>query len=749
MADKFLIAPFDSGLRDDLPSWLIPEKAFTRLNNAYVFRGRVKKRFGSVLIGTNLNDAKYDHLYSRLRIALSGGAGVGTTDGGGDAAGTIPGDTTSWAKLGITFSIDIDGTDTAIYTVKEAGVARDMLQTYATTTATYSTTNGQYSFTGAPADKQIYVYLNLPVMGFFNYESGPVNEHSTFAFDTRAVYKYDGTSWERNGTTTWKGTQTDYFWAENHENPVDASINSFATNYNVTKSGAPAATDDPIYYYDGSTWTNFSTITKFYHDSVAGDEDYVASCRCIASFDGSLLLFNVIEHDNSANTNKHFPFRLRYSAPGNPFAADAWLEKGQEYGVNKYAGGGFIDAPTSEEITSVAFIKDRLVVYCERSTYELMATGDNELPFKFQAINDDSGSEGTFSTVIFDKHVLTVSTTGINSCDGAYVQRIDEEIPDKVFEILKTSAGTKRIYGVRDFYNEMVYWSYLKRSHATENTYNDSLMVYNYRAGTWAFNDDCINSFGYLEAEEDLTGAATKAVICGNHKGFIFVIDSDGMYWGKNAESQNIVDMSYVAVTPTSGTTTLTIPYHNLRDNDFIKVQYPQGLTSWTDGIYKVTRVDADNVEITTATWTETYTGGGNISLVSRMEIETKDLNPYIQDGSSIYLGEVNFNVDKIANGEVTVNYSTSSSVNVDMVSDATSSGAILGTSILETGAYSTIPLEAYQDKLWHKVYLQAEGRFVKLKLSLSDTQMVDENISEASFTLNGMILNIRKGGNV
>jgi len=262
MADKFLIAPFDSGLRDDLPSWLIPEKAFTRLNNAYVFRGRVKKRFGSVLIGTNLNDAKYDHLYSRLRIALSGGAGVGTTDGGGDAAGTIPGDTTSWAKLGITFSIDIDGTDTAIYTVKEAGVARDMLQTYATTTATYSTTNGQYSFTGAPADKQIYVYLNLPVMGFFNYESGPVNEHSTFAFDTRAVYKYDGTSWERNGTTTWKGTQTDYFWAENHENPVDASINSFATNYNVTKSGAPAATDDPIYYYDGSTWTNFSTIRK-------------------------------------------------------------------------------------------------------------------------------------------------------------------------------------------------------------------------------------------------------------------------------------------------------------------------------------------------------------------------------------------------------------------------------------------------------------------------------------------------------
>lgn len=49
--DRFLIAPFNSGLQANLKPFLIPEDAFSQLLNAYVFRGRVTKRFGERLMG--------------------------------------------------------------------------------------------------------------------------------------------------------------------------------------------------------------------------------------------------------------------------------------------------------------------------------------------------------------------------------------------------------------------------------------------------------------------------------------------------------------------------------------------------------------------------------------------------------------------------------------------------------------------------------------------------------------------------
>jgi len=66
MAQKFLIGYVgnDNGLQTDLKPWLLPDNAFSSLNNAYVFRGRVRKRFGSTTHGCQL------FLSSRLRMDL-------------------------------------------------------------------------------------------------------------------------------------------------------------------------------------------------------------------------------------------------------------------------------------------------------------------------------------------------------------------------------------------------------------------------------------------------------------------------------------------------------------------------------------------------------------------------------------------------------------------------------------------------------------------------------------------------------
>lgn len=141
MANRFFIAPYDenSGQQNNIRPWLIPDNAFETLNNAYVFRGRVRKRFGSRYFA-NENDS----LKSRLRV------NVGTTDGAGDNVLTaVP---TATGSIGQMFSI---GTNKFTVVI----VNGSMLQTTPITLATFNTGTGDFQFTGADALTDIYLSL--------------------------------------------------------------------------------------------------------------------------------------------------------------------------------------------------------------------------------------------------------------------------------------------------------------------------------------------------------------------------------------------------------------------------------------------------------------------------------------------------------------------------------------------------------------------------------------------------------------
>ncbi len=100
-------------------------------------------------------------------------------------------------------------------------------------------------------------------------------------------------------------------------------------------------------------------------------------------------MLNTIEQNSGGTTNTAYPQRARFCHYGAPFSGGtanplAWLEPNQTNGPNKAEGGGFIDAATDEEIVSAEFIKDRLIVYFERSTWELAYTGNQVYPFTWQ-----------------------------------------------------------------------------------------------------------------------------------------------------------------------------------------------------------------------------------------------------------------------------------------------------------------------------------------------------------------------------
>lgn len=791
--DRFLIAPFSSGLQTDLRPWLIPEDAFASLRNAYVFRGRVRKRFGSTLTGNGTPGSVTAPLFSRLRIPLAGGAGVGTTDAMGAATGTVPG---SIFKVGQMFSIDDQ-----LFTVAATGTPTTLLSTDASvTTHTFNTTTGVYTFDGATPNTQIYFYPAEPVMGLTNYESGTVNNQPSYAFDTQFAYTYSGGSWIRSGTGSiplWHGDNLDFYWSYNYEGVADNTVALFVTNFQATV-GTGAVTDDPIWSFNGSSWSPFSyspdatinptnqqpyTVTTTTGASGSIIANYVQSARIVVSFKNRLLLLNTIE--NNANgatafdplnptttgitpanyltsTSKAYPQRVRYSHVGSPFSDNAWLEPNQVYtnGTNPQVvadGAGFEDATTEEEIIGAEFIKDRLIVFFERSTWELAYTGNEVRPFVWQKINTELGSEATFSTVPFDKVVLAIGNTGVHACNGSNVERIDNKIPDLIFQIVDKNLGVQRVAGIRDYYTELVYWTFPSIEQNPNEVYPTKVLVYNYKTGSWALNDDCITCFGYFEQQEDTTWATAQGtwqqanyswtsgvvqaqfrqVIAGNQQGYIFYIDPD--------DNSNATVMTITNMANSGNNLLLTIVDHTLDVGEYIAIENAQGVTGVNSNIYTVLQFVSTNQVLVgnpsqTTNITGTYTGGGVVRRVSNIQILSKQWNPYVQEGRNVYVAKIDFGVMKTSAGQVTVDYYPSAT-ELSMLTAGTATNMIMGTGVLETSPYADVPLETEQNRLWHPVYLQSDGECIQILISMSPTQIINPQIAYSPFELEGLVL--------
>lgn len=753
--DKFLIAPYNSGLRKDLTTWLSPQDSFQRFENVNIFRGKIKKRFGAKLTGTTLT--------SRTRYL------VGTTDGAGTIVATkLPG--AIFDTIGQMFSIGDQ-----VFTVKEAGVDKAMLMSSGGGTAIYTTTGaneGKFQFTTVDGHTtSIYWYPAQPIMGITHYELGSVNEHTTYAMDTQFIYKYSGNDWIKDTTFTdvLHGSNKQFFWSANYVGAAAGQIVLFTTNFNST-IGTPVASDDPIYYYNNTLWANFSTYTKF-----NDDEDYIQSAKIIIAWKNRLLLINTIEKDISVPKNTAYTSRVRFSHNGSPFPIDfsvtlsptyghPWLQRRQTYThddgaghVTTYKGdgGGYIDLPIEQEIVSATIIKDRLIIYCERSTWELAYTGSAGLPFVWRSLDTNVGSESTFSTVNFDDKAVTVGTTGIYACNGVDVSRIDKQIPDEVFSFLKTSDGTKRIHGVRDYFNELAYWTILEHEDRETHTYPNKLLVFNYSNSSWSFYDDTITTFGYFEQSTDVTWAApgtwkdtaswgsyynqgkSRRIIAGNHKGFLFLIDND---FYENAQVMTIADLTHI-----NGIATLIIPDHNLASGEYIKLT-DSNITYGCDGIFEVYRSDADTIFLLDADFAGVYLGQGTITRVSRILMQSNNWNPYVKNGDAVNLAKIDFCVKNTQVSEITVNYDVDT-LGFDFIENGENSGANIGNNVLELRPYDPTSTERFKDILWRTIYFQASGDFVNITISMTDEQMLNPDYSLSDFELQGMILYTMKEG--
>ena len=689
---QILISGSNSGLRLNQKPFMIPDDAFSVLENAYVWRDQVKKREGLELLG-------------RLQRKFTGSA-LGNTDGAGNFSG----------NLKVIFSLEADSV------IADGSITVTVGAQIFTETTNGNLTNGGSGtgtinyITGAitlDTDPNLAVtpititfgyYPCLPVMGIWQREVANVNNEQTIFFDTK--YAYINSTGFENGfqelpstlAVTWDGNDSNFFLATNYRGSTEYDRLFFATNFNNTAGS-------PMRYYNGATWSAAWTPGIRGVDSTSADDTYMFQARILIPYYGRLLAFNTYEGTTRGSSN-NFYNRCRFSQIGSPiqetdvappFVGGAWRD-------DVFGKGGFIDAPINEEIVSAIFFKNTLIVGFERSTWQLRYVGEYGLPFIWERISSDFGCESTFSPVLFDQGVLQVGDRAIVTATSNNVERIDLQIPDLIFYFKNDSAGKSRVQGIRNFQKEIVYWSWVDSSlqGATTWKFPNKTLLFNYRNNTYAIFRDNVTAFGIYQSPVGTTWDRTD----------VFWDDGDISWDGENPEFENIASgnqqgyIHYYASSTidepslfisafTTGTETveITVPNHNLANNEWVQIQdciFTGGDPGYNSRVYQVTVKDINTLNLyqwidgvqTIETTVAGYIGGGQVSLLPIMNIQTKDFNPFQAQGSQLKLSYIDMLADAFPQGEVAVNVILNASDNI-------SGNVLVGNNRIENGLYS------------------------------------------------------------
>ncbi len=432
----------ETGLVQSRQEFILPDDAFPTLENAFVWRERIKRKQGwrklgqlrRVLTAVSLGVSQaspwtINNIYSTAVPPIT----VGTN------AVIEPGSVTITIGA-IVFTDNGNGTLSSV-TPGNSGTIR-----YRSGFVVLTHTAG----IGIATTINFNYFPGLPVMGINLRELTFINDEDAIFFDTVYAYRYVSGFQEFIPGTTWTGTDFNFFWSTNYW--VDSSDRKifWVTNFS-------GVSGDPVRYTNGIAWADFAP-------QINGAGDTLNQFLAVLPFRGRLVTFNTLEGSSLALSTA-YTNRIRWAAIGNPFTvpdvstsivtvnANAWRD-------DIIGQGGFLDIPTSEDIVSVGFVRDNLVIYCERSTWQLRYTGRSIAPFQIEKVNSELGAESTFSAVQFDTSLVGIGNRGVVQCDSFKSSLIDVKIPDLVFSFNNDNNAVKRVYGARDFKQRLAFWIY-------------------------------------------------------------------------------------------------------------------------------------------------------------------------------------------------------------------------------------------------------------------------------------------------
>jgi hypothetical protein len=751
MSSSFAIVNLRDGIRRDIEPFLINNDSFPTLENAYLFRGRIQRRSCFTSVG---NDGRL-----KGTIGVTAASPFVTVLLDGTFAPGIPEAVASF-RIGNVILTDPGGASPV------ALISTDPLYS-----GTLDRATGALTINHPVIAPTAVIYVpGLPVMGLRVREQVALNDELLIGFDTRYSYLFDiGTNdfiFQNTfaltlNTFIWTGTDSDLFWSVNYFQAFWATNN--IAGFHAAENASLIAERDGIRWYgtlpgpippgtSATGWRNFNP------QLTTGPNTFLTGGLIILPYKNRLVVLNTLEGANLGATTR-FPQRARWCQNGTPFYGD--FPDGSSAQVDSWRSdvvgkGSFIDAPTAESIVSAEFIKDTLIVYFERSTWQLVYTGNEVLPFVWQKINTELGTESTFSIVPFDRGVFGVGNYGIITCDSVNVQRIDQKIPDEVFQIQNKNDGVKRVYGIRDYNAQLVYWTFPVNSDedneapSYELTFPNQVLVFNYLDGSWAEFDDCFTCFGYWQRFSDITWAQLNRtwessnfswnsgilqarypdVIAGNQRGFV-VVFSQLQQLGQNSPSLPISNIN-------PATRLITAPNHNLVNNQYVLITGVQGTTGINNVIYKVTQATVNTFILDTGTFVGVYTGGGLITHMPNIFIETKQFNPFYEKSDSVRVNYLDIYIDRTTDGEFVSNFYTSSNESVVIESDT-----------ILTSPEPNPSFSSNQTRIWHRVFSNVFGSFFQNVFTMNDVQMRDLDITTSDIKIHGLIYQVSPAGRI
>jgi hypothetical protein len=348
--------------------------------------------------------------------------------------------------------------------------------------------------------------------------------------------------------------------------------------------------------------------------------------------------------------------------------------------------------------------------------------------------------------------------------------------------INSNNFGQKRVHGIRDFLQRLVYWIYPETDN--NGTFPDKRLVYNYENDSWAIFTDSLTALGTFQPISNRTWAnpsgglpSTKvkweeanfpwvnkpmsilSIVGGNQQGFVEFLDQ-----------QTTNDPSLTISAITGNTTTPTVissPNHNLQTGNVISISnIPAGtpfaaslngnvfgVVVASSGTFSLMKYNSVTQQFSDPQLDDpaTYIGGGLISVRDNFRVVSKKFN-YLDEGQNIQMGYIDLLMNTSVGGAISMNvyvdYNAAESVNnlPQNLNPQTGLPDTFFNTTISTAATSTSGNAS--SKTNQRVFCAVRGNYITIEYTFSNLQMNGDE-QEKDVQIDMQILWQRPGGRI